>query len=60
MLHTIFNIDIKETTFQGRLFRMMTNSELKFKMKKSLIKKTASSLEKFPKGVKKLHDSVAN
>lgn len=59
MLHTIFNIDIKETTFQGRLFRMMTNSELKFKMK-SLIKKTASSLEKFPKGVKKLHDSVAN
>lgn len=38
---------------------MMTNSELKFKMK-SLIKKTASSLEKFPKGVKKLHDSVAN
>lgn len=59
MLHTIFNIDIKETTFQGRLFRMMTNSELKFKMK-NLIKKTASSLEKFPKGVKKLHDSVAN
>lgn len=39
---------------------MMTNSELKFKMKKTLIKKTASSLEKFPKGVKKLHDSVAN